>query len=43
MCVQVSGCNHSQAIALLKRNGKEHICDLLGLLCLAIGGFAFRF
>lgn len=25
MCVQVSGCDHSQAIALLRRIGKDHI------------------
>lgn len=42
MCVRVSGCDHSQAITLLRRNGK-HICELLGLLCLAVGGFAFGF
>lgn len=43
MCVQVSGCDHSQAIALLSRSGKEDIWELLGLRCQAMGGFAFRF
>lgn len=43
MCIQVRGCDLSQAIALLIRNGMEHICELLGLLSLAMGGFASRF
>lgn len=43
MCVQVRSWDHLQTVTLLSRNGKEHVWELLGLLCLAIGGLAFRF